>query len=95
MSASPIVTDGFLFTPSLIVTHGFGDGAIPPIVVPLQRGGAYQKKDRKQQRPVSRFEDRPVSAKHTLMEVMNRMKEEEARLKEEEEIMQIIKGYFE
>jgi hypothetical protein len=70
---SPIVTDGFLFTPSLIVTAGFMSGeAPPPDVVTGERGGwgpdPHKKKKKKQPAPWERQDE--ASVRKSLMAVV-------------------------
>ena len=48
---SPIVTDGFLFTPSLIVTAGFMSGEAPPPVVGPGTHGGWKPKHHKKIKP--------------------------------------------
>jgi hypothetical protein len=84
---SPIITDGFLFTPSLIVTAGFLSGEPVPVIA-LQGGHWGPKKKKKKHEP--RFQPLP-SAGDTLRAILDDMNERE----DEEAVMMFIKRFYE
>lgn len=83
---NPIVTDGFLFTPSLIVTMGFGIGNPPPPPVITQSiGGSYPKqKKRKKQR--DQWMPLGPSSRDSIMSTLSMFGEES----DEEELLMLL-----
>ena len=84
MSVSAIITDGFLFTPSLIVTAGFYS-ATPAPVIPRGFGGSYPGKKKKKKTPQSFIED-GISVRQSLLQQWDAAREWD----DEEELIAMI-----
>ena len=93
---SDIVTGGFLFDPSLIVTHGFMSGDGPPPVIDTGERGAWKPKHKKIKPRPAPWERDPISVRASLMAVVDAntaRKREALDRQDEEDLMTLLQRF--
>lgn len=93
---SPIVTRGFLFSPSLVITAGYMSGEGPPVVGPGTHGGwkpKHHKKIKSRPAPWERDKETVRQSLMAVVEAAEARKRDALDRQDEEDLMTLLQRF--